>query len=100
MTALQISPRVTLRPGDRIKVTGGETHRGHRIGVRGVFEFRGSYVSRGRGYAHVVRIDNGRRSERYTLFVAGKPYRRAATPHVVFHPYRFCRLKPATGGLR
>lgn len=94
MTALQISPRIRLQPGDRVKITGGETWRGQRIGVRGLFEFRGCREDRrGRTFADVVRIDDGRRSQHYTLFAGGKPFRRAALPHMIFRPYRFRRVR-------
>ena len=90
MTGYQISPRVTLHPGDKFKVTGGPYYRlasGEKVSMaaRGTFTLLAvEQTSRGRvtllaygpgGYA--------------VLHVAGR--RRSRVPGLVARPYRVKR---------
>lgn len=90
MTGYQLSPRVTLVPGDRFKATGGPYYRlasGERVSMaaRGVFTLVAVEQRRGR----VTLLAYGR--DGYAaLHVAGR--RRSRVPGLVARPYRVRRV--------
>jgi len=90
MTGYQLSPRVTLVPGDRIRVSGGPYYRlasGERVSMaaRGVFVLVAVEQRRGR----VTLLAYGR--DGYAvLHVAGR--RRSGVPGLVARPYRVRRV--------
>lgn len=91
MTGYQISPRVTLHPGDRFRVSAGPYYRlasGERVSMaaRGVFVLVA--VEQGRG-GRVTILAYGR--DGYAaLHVAGR--RRSRIPGLVARPYRVKRV--------
>lgn len=90
MTGYQLSPRVTLHPGDRFRVAGGPYYRlasGERVSMaaRGVFVLVAVEQRRGR----VTLLAYGR--DGYAaLHVAGR--RRSRIPGLVARPYRVRRV--------
>lgn len=90
MTGYQLSPRVTLHPGDKFRVAAGPYYRlasGERVpmAARGVFTL--VEVLRGRG-ERVCLLGYGR--EGFALIhVAGR--RRSRVPGLVARPYRVRR---------
>ena len=91
MNTYQLSPRVTLRPGDRIRVTSGPYYRlasGERVtmAARGVFTLLAvEQTSRGR----VTLLGYGAGGYA-VLHVAGR--RRSRIPGLVARPYRVRRV--------
>lgn len=91
MTGYQISPRVTLQPGDKFRVAGGPYYRlpsGERVSMaaRGVFVL--VTVEQGRG-GRVTLLAYGR--DGYAaLHVAGR--RRSRIAGLVARPYRVRRV--------
>ena len=89
MTGYQISPRITLVPGDKFKVTGGPYYRlasGERVSMaaHGTFVLLAVEQRRGR----VTLLAYGR--DGYAaLHVAGR--RRSRVPGLVARPYRVKR---------
>ncbi len=90
MTSYQVSPRVTLHPGDRFRVSGGPYYRledGSRVplAARGVFTLVA--VDRGRrGRVQLLAYGAGGFA---VLHVAGR--RRSRVPGLVCRPYRVRR---------
>ena len=91
MTGYQLSPRVTLVPGDRIRVSGGPYYRlasGERVSMAA----RGTFT--------LVAVEQGRRGRvcllaygpggYAVLHVAGR--RRSRVPGLVARPYRVKRV--------
>jgi hypothetical protein len=90
----QLSPRTIIRPGDRIRVSGGPVHvRANgdkiRVGERGQFIIRDLFKRRGRIYATASKIDNdGMYAGVFTLFISGRAVRSALTETILNKPYR------------
>lgn len=90
MNTYQISPRVTLRPGDRFKVTGGPYYRltsGEKIpmAARGTFTLLAVEHGRG-GRVQLLAYGPGGYA---VLHVAGR--RRSRVPGLVARPYKIRR---------
>lgn len=91
MTGYQISPRVTLLPGDRFRVTGGPYYRlasGERVpmAARGVFTLL-AVEQTARGRVTLLAYGTGGYA---ALHVAGR--RRSRVPGLVARPYRVRRV--------
>lgn len=91
MTGYQISPRVTLQPGDRFRVAGGPYYRlpdGTRVplAARGVFTLVAVEQGR-RGRVCLLAYGTGGYA---VLHVAGR--RRSRVPGLVARPYRVKRV--------
>lgn len=90
MTGYQLSPRVTLHPGDRFRVSGGPYYRlpsGEKIALaaRGVFVLLAVDAGR-RGRVQLLAYGAGGFA---VLHVAGR--RRSRVPGLVCRPYRVRR---------
>ena len=91
MNTYQISPRVTLRPGDRFKVTGGPYYKlasGERVSMaaRGTFVLLAVEHGRG-GRVQLLGYGGGGYA---VIHVAGR--RRSRVPGLVARPYRVRRV--------
>ena len=91
MTGYQISPRVTLRPGDRFRVTAGPYYRlasseRVRMAARGTFTLVAVEQGR-RGRVCLLAYGTGGWA---VLHVAGR--RRSRVPGLVARPYRVRRV--------
>jgi hypothetical protein len=87
----QISPRVTLRPGDRFKVTGGPYYKlvsGERVSMAARGTFVLLTVEHGRG-GRVQLLGYGTGGYA-VIHVAGR--RRSKVPGLVARPYRVQRV--------
>lgn len=62
----------------------------HRVGLRGVFEFRAARQLGLRTYVEAFKIEGGHRSGSYVLFVAGRAYR-GPVDSWIMKPYRVVR---------
>lgn len=91
MNTYQLSPRVTLRPGDRFKVTGGPYYRlasGERVSMAARGTFVLLTVEHGRG-GRVQLLGYGTGGYA-VIHVAGR--RRSKVPGLVARPYRVRRV--------
>jgi hypothetical protein len=91
MTTYQLSPRVTLAPGDTFRATAGPYYRlgSQRIPVAARGVFRLVEVVRDRSRVYLLGYGDGGYS---LLHVEGR--RRSRVPGVVCRPYRIQRTKP------
>lgn len=87
----QLSPRVTIRPGDRIRARGGPTYHGARIGAAGIYLVRRLYRIGQRLFVEGDRLPGG---GTYDLFIAGRPFRSPLVPTIVNKPYRVSKVRP------
>ena len=99
MNTYQLSPRVTLRPGDRFKVTGGPYYRlasGERVSMaaRGTFVLLAVEHGRG-GRVQLLGYGTGGYA---VIHVAGR--RRSRVPGLVARPYRVRRVGSRTKACR
>lgn len=90
----QISPRVTLRPGDQFKATGGPYYltaerKKVSIGSRGVFKF----VEVMQDGAYVAILARSLHSEACELIYVGKKRRGRCVKQVVLMPHKIRRVK-------
>lgn len=96
MSGYQISPRVTLRPGDKFRVAGGPYYRlasGERVSMaaRGTFVLLAVEHGRG-GRVQLLGYGPGGYA---VLHVAGR--RRSRVPGLVARPYRVRRVGARKG---
>lgn len=91
----RIGPRSLLQPGQLFRVAAGPVFHGHRLGLRGTFEYIGRRIERGRIYLDCWLIQRRQRCGQYLVFVAGDAYRMRDLPAIVMKPYRVkrCKLK-------
>ncbi len=80
------SPRVTIRRRDRIRVIGTGGDLGRRFA--GTFRVAEVYQARTRTYLEIVGQD--KTGGTFTIYVAGKPYRRHG---LKWKPYKIRRAK-------
>lgn len=84
-----ISPRVTLRRGSRVYLTGGPRHGRALIARRpGPHEVRRLFVRRGELFANVVALEAGIRGATYTVRLTGRVRRSRILPTISDRPYR------------
>lgn len=85
--AWQLSPRVRIQPGSRVRFRGGGPCYGaHRLTLPGVFHVREVFQAGQRFYLEVDGLTAV--GGRYTVLVAGRPYRRHG---LLWRPYKVKR---------
>ena len=93
LVSYRLSPRVVLRRGDRVKLTGGTTYDGHSIGLHGVFELLKVLRKGKRVWLECRAVTKEGLAGTYTVFVEGRSFRRRDLPGVVMRPYRVRRVR-------
>jgi uncharacterized protein YjhX (UPF0386 family) len=87
--ALQLSARSTIRPGDKVKLSGGPRYKAARIGQPGSYRIRRILKSRQRYWIEADRIDrDGLSAGTFTLYVAGPAFRSKLVASILNRPYR------------
>ena len=93
LRSYRISPRVVLYRGDHLRLGSGPTHRGRRIGLRGVFELLRILRLENRIWFECRQIVDDGVGGTHCIFVSGAPFERTDLPGVLMQPYRVRRLK-------
>lgn len=83
----------TIRPGDVVRVSAGPKWGNTALGPRGTFRVRNILLRRERAFLDGILLQDGLPAGCYTLYIAGRPYRRAALPGVVFRPHRIRKVR-------
>jgi hypothetical protein len=86
---LRLSARSVIRPGDRVRLSGGPRYKATRLSQPGIYRVRLIWQRGKRYWIEADRLDRQWQvAGIYTLFVAGPPFRSKLLDTIVNRPYR------------
>jgi hypothetical protein len=95
LPAVQISARVVIRPGDKVRARGGPTYGGTPIGNPGVYLVDRIFQRGRRVFIAARRVDRetGIPCGAHNLYVQGKPYVSKLVATILERPYRLSKVR-------